>query len=189
VLASFMPYPTGTPGGARLAVGDVNHDGYADIVTALNYGTPIISVFDGRSIALGRGAQRAVPDFYLYPTAYQLGVNIAVGDVDGDGYADIIGGPSIGPAYMRVVSGKALTTREGQLDLVSALLWSSTNTGIRFAAVDANGDGRTDIMATPGGAASGYVVMYAAPETESVNSSDPDLFNPLPGLTTGVYLG
>jgi hypothetical protein len=188
-IASFLPYPDGTPGGARLAIGDVNHDGYADIVTALGVGTPIISVFDGRSLALGYGVQRAAPDFYLYPTAFQLGVNIAVGDADGDGYADIIGGPSIGPAYMRVVSGKALTTGQGQLDLVSALLWPNTDSGIRFAAVDANGDGRADIMATPGGAAGGYVALYAAPKTPSVNFTDPTLFDPLPGLTTGLFVG
>ena len=106
VLANFLAYPVGTPGGARLAIGDINHDGYADIVTALGNGTPIVSVFDGKSIALGYGAQRQTPDFYLYSPVFQFGVNIAVGDVDGDGYADIIGGPSTGPAYMRIVSGR-----------------------------------------------------------------------------------
>jgi hypothetical protein len=188
VMASFLAYPSGTPGGARLAIGDVNHDGYADIVTAYGAGAPIISVFDGRAIALGQGGQRLVGDFYLYSPQFQLGVNIAVGDVDGDGYADIIGGPNMGPAYMRVISGKSLTTGEGKLDLANTFLWQGTNTGIRFAAVDADGDGRTDIMATPGGAASGYVGLLAS-STLQLNTPSPYWLNPLPGLTTGVFVG
>ena len=188
-LGTFLAYAPGTAGGVRLAVGDVNRDGYADVVTAPGAGSPLVSVFDGRTLANTRAAQKQVPDFYLYPAAYQLGANIAVGDLNGDGYADIVGGPNVGPAYLRAVSGRALTSGQGQLDLLNGVAWGGTNSGIRVTVADADGDGRADLLATPGGPSGSYTALYTAPALAAGDLSNGRLLAPLPGISTAIFVG
>jgi len=189
VLAAFFAFPAGTPGGVRVAVGDINDDGYDDIVTAPGNGVPLISTFDGRALATGLGVQKLIPDFFLYPPQYLLGVNLTVGDINGDGYADIIGGTATGPAYVRAVSGKALVTGQGPTDLMNGFLWSGTNSGVRLAAVDADGNGQVDLIATAGGPVGGYVELLDNSALRANNPLGIAWLDPLPGITTGLYVG
>ncbi len=189
VMGTFYAYAAGQSGGVHLAIGDVNGDGYADIVTAPGTGSPLIATFDGRALGQGHGPQKLFADFYLYPAYFQLGANIAVGDINSDGYADIVGGPNIGPAYLRAVSGQALTSGQGTLELASMFPWAGTNSGIRVSVVDADGDGRADIMATPGGPSGSYIALYAAPAFLSADPSTARVLTPLPGINAGVYIG
>lgn len=189
VMGTFYAYAPGQTGGVRLAIGDVNRDGYADVVTASGAGAPLVSVFDGRALALGRGPQKLIPDFYLYPAVYLLGANIAVGDINGDGYADIVGGPNVGPAYLRAVSGRALTAGQGPLELASVFLTSATNTGIRVSVTDADGDGRADVLATPAGPAGGHVALFTAPALFTNDPANARLLTPLPGISAAIFVG
>jgi uncharacterized repeat protein (TIGR01451 family) len=68
----FEPY-AGFMGGVRVAVGDVNADGFEDIVTAAGPGAgPHVKVFDGRSGAV-------LASFFAYSPAYLGGVSVAAG--------------------------------------------------------------------------------------------------------------
>src|SRR5262245_4209835 len=50
LLATFTPYP-GFFGGVRVAVGDVNEDGFDDVITAPGFGGgPHIKVYDGSEL-------------------------------------------------------------------------------------------------------------------------------------------
>jgi hypothetical protein len=83
-----------------VAAGDVNGDGYADIITGAGPGGgPHVRVFDGRN-----GTE--VMGFFAYATAFMGGVRVAAGDVNGDGRADVItgAGPGGGP-HVRVFDG------------------------------------------------------------------------------------
>ena len=85
-------------GGARASTGDVNGDGVADLVVAAGFGGgPRVAVFNGKSI--GGTPVKLFNDFFAFESTLRNGVFITVGDLDGDGKADLIagGGPGGGP--------------------------------------------------------------------------------------------
>ena len=143
-LREFNPFPGSGQGGVRVAVGDLNGDGVNDIVAGQTGGGSRVRVFSGASGTPlpGRlGAFEAFED--------SDGVSLAVADVNGDGFADLIlGSQGAGPARVQVLSG---------LDGGLLREWSFTNqdqgSGISVAAGDVTGDGRADILlgSGPGG--------------------------------------
>ena len=188
LITGFFAYDPGIPSGVQVAMGDVNGDGYADIVTALNVPFPVVSLFDGRSLAAGEGPSR-IAEFLFYPPELRLGVNISVGDINGDGFADVLGGASSVIAHVRAVSGHSLING-GQSDLVNMVTSDGvTPGGTRVAAVDADGDGLTDLTTTAGSGNGGRVAMYAAPTSPLEGVPPLQWFDPLPGLATGMYVG
>src|SRR5262249_18273387 len=130
-------------GGVRVATGDINGDGVADIITAPGPGGgPDIRVFDGVTGQLIR-------EFMAYSPYFLGGVYVAAGDVNADGRADIITAPdSGGGPEVKVFSGRDNST------LYDFYAYSPFfGGGVRVAAGDINGDGRADIItgAGPGG--------------------------------------
>src|SRR5579883_3171867 len=188
-LASFYAYEQGFLGGVQVAMGDITHNGYADLVTAPGYGAGAdIAIFDGRTLRPGVTPQKLFGDFYMYDPAMTAGINLAVGDVYGNGYADIIAGPRVGPAHLRIVSGAALAAGDGPVFTTSMILWPG-DTGLRVAAVDAYGDGRTEVMVAPSGADNGQIAIISQQQLLTNNPSGAQWLDPLPGLTTGVWVG
>src|SRR5215204_6479710 len=98
-----IPFPDFSDG-VKVASGDVNADGIADLVVGAGPGGgPRVAVFDGLTGAL-------LYDFFGYEDSFRGGVTVAVGDVDLDGYGDLILGTGPGGgARVRVLSGKDLT--------------------------------------------------------------------------------
>lgn len=89
-IASFYAYDQRFTGGVRVATGDVNGDGVADIITAAGpSGGPHVKVFDGRTLA-------ELFSFYAFEESFRGGLNITAGDVTGDGRADIVVGAERG---------------------------------------------------------------------------------------------
>jgi streptogramin lyase len=107
LLKSFLAYDPAFTGGVFVAAGDVNGDGFADIVTgAGGGGGPHVKVFDGAT-----GGE--LFSFFAYDPAFTGGVRVAVGDVNGDGFADIVTapGPGGGP-HVEVFNGADLSLLE-----------------------------------------------------------------------------
>jgi hypothetical protein len=150
-------------GGVRLAVGDVNADGRDDLVAAAGVsGGPRVAVYDGRSVAAG-SPQRVVWDFYAFTPAFVGGTYVAVGDLNGDGYGDVIAGAGEGGGpHVRAFSGRSLT-RGVATDEVASFFAGDPNTrgGVRVAAADTDGDGRSELVTAPGPNTDGTVRVYA----------------------------
>lgn len=89
-------------GGERVVLGDVNGDGIGDLVVSAGFGGgPRIAVFDGLELSLGRET-RLLNDYFHFEQELRNGAYVAVGDINGDGFADVIGGG--GPAAVRAFS-------------------------------------------------------------------------------------
>ncbi len=171
---SFMAYQSDFSGGVRVAVGDVNGDGFADIITGPGAGSPAhVKVFDGSRLG-PKGSE--LMSFTAYPGFFRNGVYVAVGDVNGDGRGDIIVAPDAGgPQPVRVFDGS-----NGAL-LASFYAFGPAFTGgVTVAAGDVNGDGRDDII-TGSGAANGHVKVFNGSSGAEVRS-----FLAFPGFNGGV---
>lgn len=159
-LHSFFPYPAGFTGGVRVATGDINGDGHADIITGSGPGGgPHVKVFDGVSLA-------EIRSFFAYSLSFTGGVFVAAGDTTGLGRADIITGADSGAApHVKVFNGSTLA------ELQSFFAYPAQFTGgVRVASGDVNGDGRDEILTTPGnGAAPHMRVFDGLSVTETAN--------------------
>lgn len=136
VKGAFMAYDSRFRGGVNVAVGDLDGDGKAEIVTgAGNGGGPHVRVFDSQS--------RVKAQFMAYDKDFRGGVNVAVGDIDSDGKAEIITGPGLG-------GGPQVRVFDGQGNLKAQFMAYDRNltTGLSVAVDDLNQDGRLDILAS-----------------------------------------
>jgi hypothetical protein len=167
----------------------VNDDGYADVVTAPGYGAGAhITVFDGRSLALGLGPVHDA-DFYMYDPSMISGVEIAVADLSGDGYADIIAAPSTGSSNLRIVSGYALSSGEGPVALASMYTWPPNGSGMHLAVTDAAGTGNPELIVSSSDPDNGNVGILSAADLLENNPFGLEWLDPLPGLRSSVYVG
>jgi uncharacterized protein YkwD len=158
--------------GVHVATGDVNGDGYDDlIVSAGSGGGPEVKVYDGKTGALIR-------DFYAYNSVFKGGVNVAVADVDGDGKADVVTGTGPGvAAHVEVFSGADNHLMDSFLAYNAGFLG-----GVNVAAGDVNGDGRADIVTGTGAGGSPHVEAFDGRSLQEFRS----FFAYAPGFMGGV---
>jgi hypothetical protein len=148
-------------GGCRAALGDANHDSTPDLVVCAGFlGGPRAALFDGTTLS-GGNPTRIVNDFFAFPgadaTTLRNGVFVAVGDINGDGFADLIfgGGPGGAPRVF-VLSGALVSANDvagAQSSPVANFFVagnSSDRGGVRVAAVDADGDTKIDLVVGSG---------------------------------------
>mgnify|MGYP002780303786 FL=1 len=142
VIRSFFSYDSNFRGGVNVATGDVNGDGLSDVVTSpVSGGGPNVKVFDGATGGV-------LASFWAYASNVVGGVNVAAGDVDGDGRAEVVSAPAAGFApHVRV-----WRIEEGvPTEVGSFYAFESAFTGGAFVSVgDLDGDGRAEILASPG---------------------------------------
>jgi len=139
VLFDSFVYDQGFRGGVRVATGDVTGDGIADLVVAAGPGGgPHVQIFDGLTF-------QNIGSFFAYEQTFTGGLYIAVGDITGDGVAEIITGTGDGGGpLVRVfdVNGNLLN---------GFFAYESTfRGGVRVAVGDVDGDGVDEIITAAG---------------------------------------
>ncbi len=132
---AWYAFDTAFRGGVSVAAGDLNGDGRAEIVAGAGPGGgPQVRVFN----RYGRALQ---PGFFAYDYRFRGGVQVAAGDVNGDGKTEIVtgAGPGGGP-HIRIFDryGKALGKGFFAAD-------PNSRGGVRVAVADVDGDGKAEI--------------------------------------------
>jgi hypothetical protein len=197
LFATFFAYGLNFNVGANIAIGDVNGDGYADLITAANTGNPHVKVYNGQAIAngtFGRNPEANVlTQFFAYGLNFNVGAFLAVGDTTGDGFADIITGASIGNPHVKVYDGRAIAGGTFSPANPDASLLDQFfaydlqfNVGVTVGAADFDGDGRSEILT---GASRGSPHFRVVPGN-AMGIRPPALFEGIPSnMQGGVFVG
>jgi glucose/arabinose dehydrogenase len=194
LLAEFFAYGLQFNIGAHVAAGDVNGDGFADIVTGATAGNPNVRVYSGADIANGtfkpQGASR-LASWFAYGLSFNIGANVGVGDVNGDGYLDVITGATAGNPHVRVFSGidiangAATPTGPGATVLDEFFAYQlKFNVGAAVASADFDSNGKADILT---GAANGSPHFRAV--AGSATGVLPPALNGIDALLGGAFGG
>ena len=172
--ASFLPFGPTFNGGVRVAVGDINGDGIDDIAAGAGPGGgPQVMVFSG-------GCTPAIRSFLAYSPSFTGGVFVAVGDINGDGVADIITGSDAGmTAQVKVFDAVTLG------EIRSFQPFAGFGGGIRVASGDVNGDGRDDIIVGAGAGGGPHVKVFDG----VTNAVHHDFFAYETNFLGGVFVG
>lgn len=154
LLHEFMAYDSRFTGGVFVAGGDLNRDGYADVVTGAGPGGgPNVICFDGRALVERRIVE--ICNFFAYDPAFNGGITVAVGDLDGDGATEIItgAGPGGGP-HVRIFSpdGNSIGGFMAYAHYFRG--------GVFVATGDIDGNGTAEILTGPGIGGGPHLVAY-----------------------------
>ncbi len=133
----FMAYDKKFTGGLSVAVGDLNGDGTDEIIVA-----PLIGGKNGSEVRVFDPQGDMLYSFDAYGKKFNGGVKLAVGDLDGDGIAEIITAPaSAGGPHVRIFS------RSGDLKGQFMAFDPSFRGGLSIGIGDVDGDGHQEIVA------------------------------------------
>lgn len=165
VATRFVPADTqGYVVGAQFGIAvsgafDVNGDGYTDALVGAPSADTGGSVLDGVAylyLGSANGLDTAMPVVLSSSATYGgelFGASVAgVGDVDGDGHADIVvGAPAFSPQPLASAVGRALFMSGPTPVTATALILSEGTKATNFAltikpATDLNGDGFADVI-------------------------------------------
>jgi hypothetical protein len=136
ITNGFFAYGKNVRTGIRVAVGDLDGDGKAEIITGTGNGAGTqIRTFNSTGTAV------FTPGFFVYDKADRSGIKVAVGDVNGDGEDEIIAGSGSGK-----VAEIKIYDRYG-VKLGSFYPYGSTyRSGIKIASGDVDADGYDEIV-------------------------------------------
>jgi len=149
------------------------------------------TLFDPVPAVVGALPPKLFGDFFVFEDTLRNGVFITSGDLDGDGFAEVIagGGPGGGPRVFALSGQDLLSGTQTQRANFFAGDTESRG-GVRLAVKDLDGDTRADLVTGAGTGAGSRVTAYAG-SAIPVDGTPPTLlgFDAFPEFTGGVFVG
>ena len=180
---SFFAYDPEYLGGVVTAVGNISGGESPDVITAPAIGAP------GPHITIrNTGDLSVVASFYAYAKEFQGGTVIASGDVDGDGFGDVIVGTASGESHLTVFSGAELA-QSNTVVLASWFAFENWKGGVRITANDLDGDGNAEVVAGCGVGTSPHITVWKWSGTGKPMGMISSYYAYEGGFKGGVYLG
>jgi hypothetical protein len=190
-------------GGGRIALGDINGDGRADMIAGAGFGGgPRIALFNGVDLTGNvQSPRKLIGDFLMFEAGLRDGVFVAAGDVNGDGKADLIfgGGPGGGPRVQVLDGAAVLASTDPSLTEVK------NNSLANFFAFDVNqrggvhvgvknvdGDTKLDLVIGSGDNAAPAVSTFLGSSlTPGASPTATQTFSPFSDATlaNGIFVG
>lgn len=172
LLGTFNPFEATFTLGVFVSAGDVNNDGVADIVITPDVGgSTRVTILDGKTFlsTSGTGATQ-IANFFALPddTNFRGGGRTAVGDFNGDGFADVSfaaglgGGPRIA-----TFSGKSVGSSPTPPKVFNDIFGftgpdvEQLRNGTFIAIGDVSGDGTPDLIVSSGEGGSARVNAFS----------------------------
>jgi hypothetical protein len=159
-IRSFFAYSASFLGGVFVAVGDVNNDGFGDIITGADSGGgPHVIAYSGKDGSI-------LQSYFAYDANFTGGVRVAAGYYNLDANADIITGAGPG-------GGPHVTARSGaDLSLLSSFFAydAAVNTGVYVASGDLNNDNRAEIITGTGKGSVSQVIVFSGLDNSILQS-------------------
>ncbi len=177
-------------GGARASIGDLNNDGVGDLIVSAGFGGgPRVAGFDGKSLTTT--PVKLFNDFFVFEETLRNGAFVAVGDINGDGFADLIagGGPGGGPR-VTAFDGNALLSN--QQTILANFFGGDPDSrgGIRLATKNLDGDTRADLIVGAGTGAGSKVTAYLGVNITPTGTPTSALnFDAFDDFNGGVFVG
>jgi hypothetical protein len=159
----LAPFGTGYTGPLSVALGPVNHDNVTDFAVAEGPGgTAVVKVLDGKT-------GKAIASYFPFPGSFRGGLSVALGDVTGDGRADVIVGS--GPGMTTDVKVYNSATR--RLIASFSPFTTAFHGGVSVAGIDVNADRKADIVVGPGAGTPATVEVFDAATRVLIDSFSP----------------
>ncbi|WP_420841891.1 beta strand repeat-containing protein [Fimbriiglobus ruber] len=191
-------------GGARAAVGDINGDGYGDVIVSAGFGGgPRVAIYSGKSVAANAPTE-LLPDFFAFEPSLRNGAYVTAGDLTGKGFADLIfgAGPGGGPR-VRAVDPAVLLAAAGDLSSLDDAAVSgasladffagdvSNRGGVRVGVADLDASNQAGLVVGSGTGAGATVTTYTGKAIEANPEGPAEDFaiDSMPGFTGGIYVG
>jgi hypothetical protein len=180
LVSSFAPFGI-FPGGVSVALGDVNNDGFPDLIVGATTGNPHVKVYDGRSIING-SFNAANPDanllesFFAYGLQFNIGANVAFGKISNN-LPVLVTGATAGNPHVKVFNMNGFNPSNPDASLVASFFAYGLqfNVGANVAVGDVNNDGFGDVI-TGATAGNPHVKVYNGRDiaNRTFNNNNPD---------------
>ncbi len=134
LLGDFFAYDKNNRGGVSVALGDVDGDGQDEIVTGPGAGLePLVKIFTLKGVLK--------KSWLAYDKKFRGGLNVAIGDVNGDNKNEIVTAPNGGGGpQIRIFNN------QGQALFSFFAYDASYHGGVKVSISDINDDGRVEIL-------------------------------------------
>jgi hypothetical protein len=152
LFETLTPFGRGTTV-ASLTTGDVTGDGVPDIIVSTARGGGQIKVYDGITGQL-------VKTFTPYGAKYTAGVNVAVGDILGNGHEDLIVAPGGANGRVEVIDPATGAVLASFYPFSQKYPTHAYTGGVRVAAGNLSGTGQAEVIVGTAAPQSGYAEVW-----------------------------